>query len=141
MSEQKVVKCRCGKDMHPYHGQYYSGCRYWARYECECGWCAPLIVGDTADEAIEVAYLAATPTPPNRPMTLYDAHKYGAEYPDEPLYIEYLGGNPYLTIGYVAAIYMTMFEPAGQGSASYGETWRAWLRKPTQADIEAARKE
>lgn len=135
MSEQKVVKCRCGKDMHPYHGQYYSGCRYWARYECECGWCAPLIVGDTADEAIEVAYLAATPTPPNRPMTREQVE---AMDDLDAVWIAHYCVTPEMFEQ--TPTIMLAREIKRAECKMLGFAW-LYAKRPTPADIEAARKE
>jgi hypothetical protein len=81
------------------------------------------------------AYLADTQ--PNLPLTLQEAHDYGINHPDDPIYIEHFG--QFAVSGYEQADYMRIFKPQKQASASYGVTWRAWPRKPSTADIAAAR--
>ena len=75
-SEQKIVKCRCGKAMKIDSGCYPCGegalgekTPFWAMFRCACGWISPIYYKSTAQEAAEAAFLAATATPHNLPLT------------------------------------------------------------------------
>ena len=71
---------------------------------------------------------------PNRVLTLVELNQLAHDAPNDMVYIErkdaWSGGLEYVT----CADDFRHYEPGGQGSASYGVTWRARLRRPTDEE-------
>ena len=102
---------------------------WYAHYYCDCGWTAPDDgTGKTKQEAIEAAYLAATRTKPNKPLTREQveampdlAAVWEVKHYDDSVWLR-------------TAKYMVSERPWATKSLYYSAP-------PAPADIEAARKE
>lgn len=121
VSEKKVVKCPwCGWDMVAREGQDIFHGKY-SVYVCEaCESCSPVAY------SAEAAYLAATSTPPNPPLTLAELFTL-----DDTDAVWIVSGNGKI---------MAMGAECAQEWASE-ERCLFFAVKPTTADIEAARKD
>ena len=134
----KVMCPYCGAEMKldRYDDGYVFGAAY---YVCqECGSTSPTANTDAAAlAAAQARYL-----PPNRPLTLEEvkAHCKGRTSAT-PLWVEFDEGinrwvriapeKPGCELDYVTVFVSIM-------SSLYGKEWRCWLRKPTQAEMDAA---
>lgn len=129
-NEHNPVKCPwCGPDhaMEPISNEHPLN-HQWTAYFM-CGTCCagtPNAYGKSEQEAIEAAYAAATRTPPNLPLTLKDMTEYDES---DAVWVVSMDGNVAVVNG------LDALEYAGY---EYGALFFA--RKPSPADIEAARK-
>lgn len=133
----KVLCPYCGNEMIGQNVMQVFGV-YWAQAECEhCKSTGPLICGERglvadAEEMARKSALSAAQArylPPNRPLTLEEVNALDAdEDGDAPCWMEdrefslsaeYLSTNP-------------------DDLVDYGRDYRVWLRKPTQAEMDAA---
>lgn len=146
----KVLCPYCGSEM---IGENVTQVRdvYWAQAKCEhCKSTGPLICGERgvvtdAEEMARKSALSAAQArylPPNRPLTLDEvkAHcKDGASA--TPLWVEFDEGiNRWVRIApnskgceleYVSEFVDLMWQ-------QYKKSWRCWLKKPTEAEMDAA---
>ena len=123
--ERKPVICPCGEEMILCCDQADCG-NYYAQYDCDCGWSSPQCERRTEQEAIEAAYEAATRKPPNRPLTLPELFDLGD---DDVVWTVFENGRIWAMGARGAQAWLT------------DEHYLLFARKPTPADIEAARKE
>ena len=122
MADERKVICPRGHVMEPIIVNSIGPLRCLGRaYRCECGWTSPPEMSE------ESAYLAATRTPPNRPLT-----REQVEALDDL--------SAVWVVGETDIVLMSV----GEFKRTYGWCMRyMWMfaSKPTHADIEAARKE
>lgn len=133
----KVMCPYCGSEMIGQNVTQWCDV-YWAQAKCEhCKSTGPLICGERglvtdAEEMARKSALAAAQArylPPNRPLTLAEVTQLDTdEDGDAPCWIEdrvfslsakYVSTNP-------------------DDLVDYGRDYRVWLRKPTQAEMDAA---
>ena len=145
----KVLCPYCGNEM---IGQNVTQWRdvYWAQAKCEhCKSTGPLICGERglitdAEEMARKSALAAAQArylPPHRPLTLEEAKGLDAdEVGDIPCFVEVEPNwyekdpddfDPRLRAATICKL--SLSEPT-----YYNKDFRVWLRKPTQAEMDAA---
>ena len=122
MADERKVICPRGHVMEPIIVNSIGPLRCLGHaYRCECGWTSPPEMSE------ESAYLAATRTPPNRPLTLKDMTEYDES---DAVWVVSRDGHVAVVNGLDALEY-----------AGYEYDALFFARKPSPADIEAARKE
>ena len=127
MSEERKVICPCGKEMALQEAEgIMPAYRYIASYHCGCGWNSPVRDGTTREEAAEEAYAAATSRPENLPLTL-------------PALFELEEADAVWVVDENGRIWAMGAECAQEWASE--EHCLFFARKPTNADIAAARKE
>lgn len=145
----KVLCPYCGSEM---IGQNVTQVRdiYWAQAKCEhCKSTGPLICGErgliaNAEEMARKSALFAAKMrymPPNRPLTLDEVNALPAD--DDgytPCFLE-IEPNWYAqnTDDFDPRLRADMISTSSSlGGDTYGKNYRVWLRKPTQAEMDAA---
>lgn len=155
----KVLCPYCGSEM---IGQNVTQWRdvYWAQAKCEhCKSTGPLICGERglvtdAEEMARKSALSAAQArylPPNRPLTLAEAKGLDAdEVGDIPCFVEVEPNwyaqdtddfEPRLRADAICKEALGCnkgCETCNKGCETYNKLYRAWLRKPTQAEMDAA---
>lgn len=145
---EKVLCPYCGSEM---IGQNVTQVRdiYWAQAKCEhCKSTGPLICGErgliaNAEEMARKSALAAAQArylPPNRPMTLEEVKAMDAD--DDgyiPCFLE-IEPNWYVQDpdDFEPRLRADAISVSLSGWDPYGKNYRAWLRKPTQEEMDAA---
>ena len=143
----KVLCPYCGhemksEDLVKIDGEYLS---YAVCSNNACQSIGPTVTNyETMDEARAAALAAAQARylPPNRPLTLDEVKEHCKGGPSAtPLWVEFDEGlnrwvriaseKPGCILDYVAVFISIM-------PSLYGKEWRCWLRKPTQAEMDAA---
>ena len=133
MSE--TPKCPgCGADMELMNLWNATFC-----YVCKCGWDSP--VGIDSESAFRMAMRRAEPK--NRVLTLEEVEAYCEGGADAtPLWYDEKERNvsrwmvidiPELAFGGAATVTRLVNSPFFE--PTYGEKWRCWLRKPTEAEM------
>ena len=144
----KVLCPYCGSEMVVITSIYLDSPGWVGRTLCPgkgCDALGPRVTGYKTKAAAKEAALSAAQArylPPNRPLTLEEvkAHCNGRTSA-APLWVEFDEGinrwvriapeKPGCELDYVTVFVSIM-------SSLYGKEWRCWLRKPTQAEMDAA---
>nr|DAI48615.1 MAG TPA: cysteine-rich protein [Bacteriophage sp.] len=145
----KVLCPYCGNEMIGQNVMQVFGV-YWAQAECEhCKSTGPLICSERglvtdAEEMARKSALAVAQArylPPNRPLTLEEVNALPADDDGNiPCFIEVEPGwyekdvddfNPRLCADVIS-------KPSLSEPTYYNKDYRVWLRKPTQAEMDAA---
>ena len=142
----KVLCPYCGAEMVVVTSIYFDSPGWGGRTLCKgCNALGPRVTGYKTKAAAKEAALAAAQArylPPNRPLTLDEVkvHCKGGTSAT-PLWVEFDEGinrwvriapeKPGCELDYVTVFVSIM-------SSLYGKEWRCWLRKPTQAEMDAA---
>ena len=130
MPDRPVPKCPgCGKDMEL---QESTVVNYW--YSCDCGWSSPL--EDTPERAYAAAMQRAKPE--NKVLTTDEL-----KGRTKPVWVEIRNAAPWINEGgyYCLCDHGTIMPPSGISFKAGERDWLFLDRKPTNADIAAARKE
>lgn len=143
---EKVLCPYCGAEMAVVMSIYFDSPGWGGRTLCNgCDALGPRVTGfKTKSEAKAAAHAAAQARylPPNRPLTLDEVEEHCKGGPSAtPLWVEFDEGlnrwvriaseKPGCILDYVAVFISIM-------PSLYGKEWRCWLRKPTQAEMDAA---
>ncbi len=135
MKNNKVL-CRCGQAMTELilfqPGAVDENYRWCVDYRCACGWHSPLRYGKAEEEARKLAYEAATRRPPNKPLT--------EEQIMEMINDEAIWSCGRDSEGYDIYVHDAWDTRAHLKNADF-EDYLFFAAKPTEADIEAARKD
>jgi hypothetical protein len=129
MSEERKVICPQGHEMAVRARRIMASSTWQAICYCHCGWQGPVGIGESQEDAIKAAYLAATSRPPNLPMTREQA----IALPDDTTLWVYRRGYDVMkrNVGQVRDL-LTHAPEIIAG-------WTIFTADPTTADIEAAR--
>lgn len=144
--DKKVLCPYCGAEMAVVMSIYFDSPGWGGRTLCKgCDALGPRVTGYKTKADAEEAALAAAQArylPPNRPLTLDEVREHCKGGPSAtPLWVEFDEGlnrwvridseKPGCILDYVTVFISIM-------SSLYGKEWRCWLRKPTQAEMDAA---
>ena len=144
----KVLCPYCGNEMIGQNVTQVFGV-YWAQAKCEhCKSTGPLICGERglvtdAEEMARKSALSAAQArylPPNRPLTLDEAKGLDAdEVGDIPCFVE-IEPNWYKQDpdDFDPRLCADVMCKGALDCATYNKHFRVWLRKPTQAEMDAA---
>lgn len=137
--DKKVLCPYCGSEMIGQNVTQVFGV-YWAQAKCEhCKSTGPLICGERglvtdAEEMARKSALSAAQArylPPNRPLTLDEVKALETDnWMCTPAWVEFADCKKTIESGQIRL--------APNVLESYGRDFRVWLRKPTQAEMDAA---
>lgn len=142
----KVLCPYCGAEMAVVMSIYFDSPGWGGRTLCKgCDALGPRVTGFKTKAEARAAALAAAQArylPPNRPLTLDEVKEHcKGGTSATPLWVEFDEGinrwgriapeEPGCELEYVT-VFVSMMWPR------YGKEWRCWLRKPTQAKMDAA---
>ena len=132
--KEREVICPMRHRMKPFVIHRSNG-RYTAQYTCQvCNWTAPMVLADTAEEALEQAYRAAMKPYGAAPLTLDEIRESKFPFPVwvEIRGVEALGLNILTGVNPCGVFGIWSLEKPNIRTEDYGVTARYWLLEPSE---------